>query len=187
MGFGEFIFAVIVVGLGLLGISVYRRKKTENVEVNTPPSVDTLGKFRRRRRAGGFYPIGYTGSFLAGEELVAEAVWMAELAALSMAERDALGEYGSDDFYQVEDPRESDGTFDEPVAEVPVEEPVVVNKDEPVVSEPDRLHDAHSDNEPLITEPESTEFEPEEDDSKKSGWGSDFDGDGEVWDFDDPE
>ena len=43
----------------------------------TPPGINP--RQRRRRLSGGFYPMGYAGPYLDGEDLLDELLWQAEL------------------------------------------------------------------------------------------------------------
>ena len=181
------LFAVILLVAVLLSlkffVKIFERQNTE--ENDGALIIDNTTIYRRRRLAGGFYPVGYTGPYQPGEDLLPDSVWAAELAGLSLAALAALGEYGGsagDVPYQVEDPNESNGNYDQPNTSVPVEDEPP--QDAPPMPEAPAAQDA-----PATTDdpgPESTEFEPD-DESRKIENDSGFGADTSDWDSDDIE
>lgn len=139
-------------GLGAVLWFLFKRKKKSQFEVSPDTMPRTprarpvnLARARRRRLAGGFYPIGYTGPYIVGEELVDELMWMEELAEMGELGRDDLGEFGDEQEHSVEDPRESGEFVTEPE---PAEEAPEAEEFEPL------------DPEPAEEAPEAEEFEP---------------------------
>lgn len=162
-------FLVVIAGVAayLLWFIFGKKSKNEDLSDNMPPmppqsQKPIVARLRRRRLSGGFYPIGYSGIFLPGEDLVEELLWMAALAAMTEDELDELGEYGGEDYVEVEDPRESAEFVTEPVEEAPEAEEFV--ELDPV-------------SEPTPAPEPTSEPEPVEDDTKRSGWGDGVDSD----------
>ena len=100
---------------------------------------------RRLRLSGGFYPVGYDGEYLPGEDMVDYFIWGSVLDDMELEERLALGDYGVED-YEDENTVTGQSRMDSREDDfVPRETPLRYLADDPVVT------------------PESISFEPASD------------------------
>ena len=90
------VFVIIsFIGIVMAVFYLYIKKQPMGYDMRKEQACrPMLNRSRRRRRSGGFYPIGYTGDYLEGEDLVEELIWMAVLAEMSDVDRADLVEYG---------------------------------------------------------------------------------------------
>ena len=179
------IFTIVLVALVVtVFYRIATKSSTSNVMEGTKPTTarpriranrPATKEMRRRRNGGGFYPVGYDGSYEEGEDLVDFIIWMAILSEMSDFDREELGDYGGYDGYTEDD--YEDAMYEE---EHPVYEPEI--DDEPT-------------DEPAYEAPEAEVFEviedtPEEETRNSSwggdsGWDSGGSDDGGGWDSDD--
>ena len=146
----DYVGVLIAAALAWVLYFLYGKRKNAQAETSpdimpTPPrGTFAPVRFRRRRLSGGFYPIGYAGSYLPGEDLVDDLLWMAELAAMTEEELAELGEYGGEDYVQDEEQAVEEPVAEEPVVEepAPVEEAPEAEEFEELAPEPAPVEEA---------------------------------------------
>ena len=123
-----FVLAIIVIACFALFKVIKSSKRTIDKQMigRTP-----VGQ-RRRRRNGGFYPVGYIGPYYGDEDLIDELLFVAEIAAADALIDDFVDDRGT---LAIEDETADVLGAEEREAEPVVEpEPVAVNNDDDIKS-----------------------------------------------------
>ncbi len=132
----DFLLTIIVIAAAYFGIRWMMSEQSENrivqPRVVEPPISRRNGKtptgLRRRRLDGGFYPIGYDGSYYDGEDLVDEILFAAEIAVADALIDEMIDERGS---LSIEDDTVSELVVEETE---PEPESIAVNDDDDIRS-----------------------------------------------------
>lgn len=89
-------FCLLVFGAVAIKLAERRDKKKQQLANATSSSSMPM---RRKRLNGGFYPVGYKGSYDEGEDLVDFAFWMMALMIMTSEERYMFDSYGDMEGY----------------------------------------------------------------------------------------
>ena len=85
----DLLLIVVIVVIVFVAAHVYFSAKRDQQFNAGLTNIQSQRGPRRRMRGGGFYPVGYTGTYYDDEILVDEAIWMAETIVVGMPDVEA--------------------------------------------------------------------------------------------------